>query len=182
MTVVAEKRLITADELLAMPRPEGKTELVRGGIVHVPPTGDRHGQVTARVSARIQMWAEERHLGEGRTGEAGFLLARSPDTVRAPDAAFISSARLGEHRGFFPGAPDLAVEVMSPNDAAPEMDAKAKEYLTAGSRLVWVLDPDRRVVHVYHPDGTTHMLSGDAALSGEDVLPGLELPLPYLFG
>ncbi len=182
MAVRAGKRLVTADELLAMPRPDGKTELVRGEIVYMPPTGDRHGQVTARVAARIQVRAEDSGLGEGRTGEAGFTLRRDPDTVRAPDAAFISAERLARHRGFFPGAPDLAVEVMSPSDTVAEMDAKAAEYLEAGSRLVWVLDPERCTARVYRPGAPPEDLTGDASLSGEDVLPGLDLPLAYLFG
>ncbi len=182
MTIATEKRLVTADELLAMPQPDGKTELVRGAIVHMPPTGYRHGVAVARVSAKLCGFVEERRLGQASSGEAGFILGRDPDTVRAPDVAFTRAERVREGRGFFPGAPDLAVEVMSPDDTLPEVKTKAREYLAAGSRLVWVLDPERRTARVYRSDGSSEVLSEDRCLLGEDVLPGFELPLSYVFG
>ncbi len=182
MAIRAEKRLVTADELLTMPQPDGKTELVRGEIVFMPPTGYDHGVVAGEVFASIHAFCRQGGLGTATTAEAGFVLRRSPDTVRAPDAAFVSAERALRCRGFFPGAPDLAVEVMSPDDALPEVEAKAREYLGAGSRLVWALDPERRVARVYRPDGSCELLTEDGCLLGEDVLPGFELSLAYVFG
>ena len=111
--------------------------------------------------------------------EVGFKLTSDPDTVRGPDIAFISSGRLPdpEPAGFADFAPDLAVEVMSPGDRPGEVLAKVADWLSAGTRMVWVLDPARRVARVYREDGTERILTAAESLDGEDVLPGFSSPL-----
>ncbi len=115
--------------------------------------------------------------------DVGFRLAEDPDTVRGPDIAFVSASRLrsGFPRGFFPGAPDLAVEVVSPGDKAGELQEKIREYLSSGVRLVWLADPRSQTVTAYRPSGEAHVYSGEEPVPGEDVLPGFSFRPAELF-
>jgi len=118
------------------------------------------------------------------SAETGFLLARRPDTVRAPDVAFVSAERLEQARttrGFFPGPPDLAVEVLSPTDRAGEVHAKVADYLAAGTRLVWVVEPGRHTIRVYRTLLAPKTVGQEATLDGEEVLPGFRLPVSAVF-
>lgn len=120
-----------------------------------------------------------RELGVVYAAETGFTLARHPDTVRAPDVAFVRRERLPtpEPVGFPDLPPDLVVEVLSPDDRPGELLAKIADWLAAGTRLVWVIDPDRRVARVYRHDGAETIVAADQALDGEDLLPGFSCPL-----
>lgn len=170
---------MTAEELLRLSLPNKRTELVRGVLLVREPAGYRHGDVAMRLAAAIFNYVEAHGLGRVFAAETGFTLARDPDTVRAPDVAFISKARLPDPppRGFAELAPDLAVEVLSPDDRPGEVLAKVGNWLTAGARLVWVVDPVRVVARVYRADGTESILDETDALRGEDVLTGFEYPL-----
>ena len=170
---------MTAEELLRLNLPDKRTELVRGVLVVREPAGYRHGDVAMRLAAAIYTHVEAHGLGRVFAPETGFTLARNPDTVRAPDVAFISTARLPDPppRGFAELAPDLAVEVLSPDDRPGEVLAKVGNWLTAGARLVWVVDPVRVLARVYRADGSESMLEETDALRGDDVLPGFEYPL-----
>lgn len=166
--------LMTAEELLQTSVPNKRTELVRGRlIVHEPP-GGRHGNVTANLTARL--WNQVDLTGAGRVfaGDTGFTLTRNPDTVRGPDIAFVRRERLPEPvpTSFLESAPDLVVEVLSPTDRPGETLAKIGDWLEAGARLVWVIDPERRVARVYRQDGSESLLTEENDLDGEDVLPG----------
>jgi Uma2 family endonuclease len=125
--MVIVETLITAEQLLQMPAVE-HCELIRGEIIKMWPTGLEHGRVANRISVRLGMFVEQRQLGIVTTAEAGFLVGRDPDTVLAPDVAFISAARVPNNRipGFFDGTPDLAVEVLSPNDREGEVLKKSR--------------------------------------------------------
>jgi Uma2 family endonuclease len=170
---------MTAEELLRLNLPNKRTELVRGVLVVREPAGYQHGDVTMRLAAAIFAHVEAHGLGRVFAAETGFALARNPDTVRAPDVAFISTARLPDPppRGFAELAPNLAVEVLSPDDRAGEVLSKVGEWLNAGARLVWVVDPVRVLARVYREDGSESMLGRTDALRGEDVLPGFEFQL-----
>jgi Uma2 family endonuclease len=117
--------------------------------------------------------------------ETGFRLASDPDTVRAPDIAFVAKARIdevGDFEGFWPGAPDLAVEVTSPRDSFSEVEEKVQEYLSAGTGAVWVVDPIRRTVTVYRSLAeTTILIEGDTA-DGGDIIPGFTCRIAEIFG
>lgn len=179
------ERLYTADELLEISaRDDNRYELLHGRLRIMAPAGDEHGFLAASLNARIFLFAEEHKLGYVFAAETGFYLSRNPDLVRAPDLAFVRSERIvGKLSGkYFPGAPDLAVEVVSPNDIASEVQAKIQDWLTHGTRLVWVVDPQTRTVTVYRPDGTANVLKAKDALNGEEVLPGFAFPLAKLFG
>lgn len=170
---------MTADELVRLNLPNKRTELVRGVLVVREPAGYRHGDVAMRLAVAIFNYVEAHGLGRVFAAETGFTLARNPDTVRAPDVAYISAARLPDPlpRGFAELAPDLAVEVLSPGDRPGEVLAKVGDWLNAGARLVWVVDPARVLARVYRADGSESMLDDTDALRGEDVLPGFEYPI-----
>ncbi|MGQ0646281.1 MAG: Uma2 family endonuclease [Gemmatimonadaceae bacterium] len=170
---------MTAEELLHVNLPNKRTELVRGVLVVREPAGYRHGDVAARLLVAIANFAYAGGLGRVFAAETGFTLARGPDTVRAPDVAFISAARLPDPttRGFAELAPDLAVEVLSPDERPGEVLAKVADWLTAGSRLVWVVDPVKEQAKVYRADGTEALLLRSGALDGENVLSGFTCPL-----
>jgi Uma2 family endonuclease len=175
---------MTADELLRTRLPDKHVELVRGVLVVREPAGGRHGYVTARLTKRLMDIVEARGLGSVFAAETGFQLSADPDTVRAPDVAFVSSARLPdpELAGYPALAPDLVVEVLSPGDRPGETLAKVGEWLTAGARLVWVVDPARRLARVYRQDGSETLVTEAESLDGEDVVPGFECRLGEIMG
>ena len=117
------------------------------------------------------------------TAEAGFRIAHDPDTVRAPDVAFVRAERIppGGVKGFFQGPPDIAVEVVSPNDRASEVMAKAQDWLQAGCPLVWVVDPETRTISVYRSRSEISVLNETDTLTGGDVLPGFSVAVAEIF-
>ena len=182
MTV--EQKLITADELFCMPDDGMRHELVRGELRTTPPGGWGHGKDSSKLDRSLGNYVEAHGLGEVATNEPGFLLTRNPDTVRAPDVAFVRAERLVEadpERGYYPGAPDLAVEVISPNDLYTEVDEKVGEWLEHGTRMVLVVNPRRRTVAVHRPGRDVRVLGVDDVLDGEDVVPGWTLAVRDLF-
>ncbi len=166
--------MLTAEELLHLNLPNKRTELVRGVLIVREPAGYVHGDVAARLLQAIGGYAERHSLGRVFAAETGFTLERNPDTVRAPDVAFIRTERLPDPppRGFAELAPDLAVEVLSPDDRPGEVLDKVADWLKAGARLVWVVDPIRASARVYRADGSELELSESDVLQGEDLLPG----------
>lgn len=170
---------MTADELLHTHLPDKHVELVRGVLVVRAPAGYRHGAVSATLTKLLANHVDDRRLGRVLAAETGFKLAADPDTVRAPDVAFVSRERLPDpdQLGYPALAPDLVVEVLSPGDRPGETLAKVGDWLNAGARLVWVVDPGRRVARVYRQDGSVTLLSESEALNGEDVVPGFACPL-----
>lgn len=188
-TPVATERLLTVEEFEELPAAydehgnELAYELVDGQLVAVTPPAPEHGIVALRLGARLLAFVEAHALGWVWV-EGGVVLRRAPDTVRGPDVAYVRSDRLGsrsEARQFFAGAPDLAAEVVSPSDRATEVFTKVQEYLAAGTRLVWVLEPTTRSVTAYTPGGAAHLHLPGAALDGGDVLPGFTVPVAELF-
>jgi Uma2 family endonuclease len=175
---------MTADELLRTHLPDKRVELVRGVLVVREPTGYRHGDVTARITKALMDVVDASGLGRVLAAETGFKLTVDPDTVRAPDVAFVSGERVPDPAplGYPALAPDLVVEVLSPGDRPGATLAKVADWLTAGSRLVWVVDPSRREARVYRQDGSETLLTESESLSGEDVVPGFEYQLGALFG
>ena len=172
--------LITGEQLMRLPRHDKRYELVKGELIEMSPPGGEHGECAGRIHHFLSEFVDKHDLG--RTGvESGFYLARNPDTVRGPDVLFISKERLDpgiEVEGYYEVIPDLVVEVISPNDTFHEISEKIAEYLAAGVRLVWVLNPKRRSVIVY-PGG--HTLTEEDILTGGDVLPGFSVSISRLF-
>jgi Uma2 family endonuclease len=170
--------LMTAEDLLKPGTPE-RADLVRGVLVVHEPPGFRHGEITVRLTIALGTYVDARHLGRVVAGDAGFKLQSNPDTVRGADIAFVSWERMPQQSpvGFPPLGPELVVEVLSPGDRSGETLAKIADWLSAGTRLVWVIDPERRVARIYRQDGSASILGEADALDGEDVLPGFSCPL-----
>src|SRR6185312_13736217 len=137
--------IVTADELLAMPTGMGKRyELVAGELRVMSPAGWRHGKITSRLNSWLHSYVEQQGLGIVFGAETGFRLASDPDTVRAPDISFVAKRNIPEQEpkdGFWPGAPDLAVEVLSPGDRTGEVDEEIEAWLAAGCTAVWIINP-----------------------------------------
>ena len=179
-----QSKVMTADELMRLPRDGQRHELVRGELRSMPPAGFEHGDVTNIIGSSLGPYARERGLGRAVTGDVGFRLTTNPDTVRAPDVAFVRHERIlaaGRVTGYWQGAPDLVVEVISPNDLYWEVEEKVAEGLAHGARLVLVVNPRRRTVAVHRPNGPVRILGEDDVLDGEDVVPGWALPVSELF-
>jgi Uma2 family endonuclease len=174
---------MTAEELLELPDDGMRHELVEGELQTTTPAGERHGWVALGIGARIFEHVERGGLGRAYAVETGFVLHRGPDTVRAPDVAFVAAGRLTDEpaAGFAEVTPDLVVEVVSPSDRASDVSSKAATWSDAGVRLVWVVDPQARLAAVHHPDGRVTVVREDGVLDGEDVLPGFRLPLASIF-
>ncbi len=180
---MATTKLMTAEELAELDDDGLKYELMRGELVTMAPAGRRSGRLGLKVGRRLGSFVEDHGLGEAYGADTGFLLARGPDLVLAPDAAFVRADRLTDmpEDGYLPLAPDLAVEVISPSERAGHISAKVIEYLDTGVRLVWLIDPRRQTVTVYTPDRTARILRAPDVLDGTDVLPSFRLPLAELF-
>ena len=177
-----EQLKMTADEFAASPYAETH-ELIRGELFPIMPAGALHGVVANRLSAYLSMYVIENDLGEVMAAETGFKL-ENQSTVGA-DIAFVSKenlAKFGLPDSFFPTAPDLAVEVISPSNTSEEISTKIEDYLASGSQLVWVVYPKRKVVVVYRANDTVSFLHETDELDGEDVIPGFRCPLGKIFG
>jgi Uma2 family endonuclease len=175
-------QITTAQELLQATA-LGRCELVRGELIMMTPAGAEHGQIVMAIAIPLGSFVKQRGLGVVFGAETGFHIGHAPDTVRAPDVAFVRAERVppGRTRGFYPGAPDLAVEVVSPGDRASEVLAKAQDWLDAGCRAVWVIDPDTRTATVYRSLTEIAVLRVSDRLTCEDLLPGFSLPVGELF-
>lgn len=182
-------RLITADELLVMPPYDGhgnqcRFELIRGELKVMSLAKPLHGVICSRLNFKLSGFVEEHDFGETFGAETGFLVESNPDSVLGPDVAFVSHGRLAAAENFekyFPFAPDLAVEVLSPGNTAREINEKVAMYFAAGSRAVWVFNPKKRTAAVYTSPADARVLNEDDTLDGGEVLPGFTLDLAKLF-
>jgi Uma2 family endonuclease len=173
---------LTAEAFYAMPDDGMRHELVRGEVLTMPPAGEGHGRITSNASFLFQRYIRDHHLGVTYAAETGFAL--TPDTVLAPDFAFIRADRADSarmERGFSAVMPDLVLEVVSPGDTAAEVQDKASLWLEAGVRLVCVVYPSRRQVVVYRSLQDVRVLTAADSLDGGDVLPGFACPVADLF-
>ena len=178
------KKLFTAEELTCLPADGRRLELVKGKLYEMAPAGGRHGRVAMRIGRLLDTHVELTGLGQVFAAETGFILQRNPDTVRAPDAAFVAQDRMppGETPdGYLALAPDLAVEVISPNDRPREVREKVADWLNAGTRLVWVIYPSSRTTTVHRSPDSVQELGAEDLLDGAEVVPGFACRLGELF-
>lgn len=148
------------------------------------PAGNVHGKIAMRLGSLVAAFVDEQSLGVVYAAETGFVIARNPDTVPAPDVSVIAQARLdevGPVDGFWPGAPDLVAEVVSPGDSWSEFEEKSLRWLDAGVKVVWVLDPKQQNVTVYRSRSDISVLSGEEQLDAADLLPGWSISVARLF-
>lgn len=177
--------LMTAEQLLKLPDDGWRHELIGGDLTAMAPASGPHGRVASRLDILAGHYVLQNRLGETYTADAGFLIGRDPDTVLAPDVAFIRAERVPDRRvrGYYAVVPDLVIEVVSPSDRIPQVNRKAFSWLDAGARLVWVVDPETEEIVVHRPGNLVTVLRGeDATLSGEDVIPGFSARLGAIFG
>lgn len=175
---------MTAEDLERLYIPGKKVELVRGVPVVQELPNAIHSATSLKLGSRLLDFVEKAGLGMVFGQDSGFKIASDPDTVRGADVAFVSRDRMAAPppRGYPALPPDLVAEVLSPGDRPGEVLEKVAEWLKAGTRLVWVIDPDRRQVTVYRQNRSVSLLRPEDVLDGEDVLPGFSLPLAEILG
>ncbi len=189
MSIESAVQLLTAEAFLALPDAPhgGKMELIRGRTVTHMPVGGPHSELTILVATELSLFARPHKLG-AVGAECGFVLSRNPDTVRAPDVHFVRMSRLPSGRmprGFFDGPPDLAVEVISPDDTDRELVEKLMQYQRAGVSRAWVVRPEARTITVHYPEGNAHTFEPGATLTSHDAgfeVEGFALDVGALFG
>ena len=182
MELGAHRAPLTASEFALLPDDSCRHELEAGWVISEPFPSLRHDEVRKKLEQILDTVVARQRLG-AVFGHVGFVLARDPDTVRGPDLSFVTRARLAgvEQSHFFEGAPDLAVEILSPSNRPHQMQAKVEDYLAAGCRLVWVVDPLRRTVTTYRALLAPQVFLVDDELDGGDVLPGLRIEVGSIF-
>lgn len=182
MAVKAQE--MTAEKLLRMPDDGFRYELIKGELRKMSPAGSEHGKLAVRITASLFQHVEANDLGVVYAAETGFKLSSNPDTVRAPDVAFVSRERVekaGKVEGYWPGAPDLAVEVISPNDTYAEVEDKVLDWLDAGARMVIAVNPRKRTVAVYRSLTDIVILTENDTIDGVEIVPGWTMPVRDLF-
>lgn len=179
--MTAQTQPLTVAEVMKAP-PRGRWELIEGGLITMAPTSAGHGRFSNRVAYLLTGHVEKAGIGVVYAAETGFMLSHDPDTLRAPDVSFISAGRQPvDESGFIQGAPDLAAEIVSPHDRSREVNAKAQQWLDAGTRLVWVVWPETRSVTVHRPGRDERLLHDNDTLDGEDVVPGFACRVSEIF-
>ncbi len=177
-------RLMTAEELLNLPDDGFRYELVRGKLRKRLPAGQNHGRYASNIHISLGGYAKANRLGRSYIADTGFILEMDPDHVRAPDFAFISNERLseiGESDGFAQGAPDVAVEVISPNDRYTEVEEKVEDWLNAGCRAIVLVNPRRRTVNIHRSTTDMTTLTQSDTLELDDIVPGWRMPIQDIF-
>ncbi len=176
-------KLVTATDLMEMPEDGYRYELVHGQLVHDRPPGPRHGATASRLQRRLGTWAEEQGGGEVFAAETGFKLRSDPDTVRAPDISFVATQRLpaaGLPDDYL-GAPDVAIEVLSPSDRQSAIAEKIQDYLSAGCQQVWVVSIEMRTVTVYKTETDVSVYTAADTLDGDGPLAGFQFDVADIF-
>lgn len=174
----------TASELFEMPDDGFRYELVKGELRRMSPSGSEHGAIVVNITLLLGRYVKANRLGVCFGAETGFKIASDPDTVRAPDVAFVRRERVPERgipKKFWQGAPDLAVEVLSPGDTYSEVEEKVGSWLDAGAWAVWVIDPRRRRMSVYRQMTDATLMSVSDELDGGEVVPGLHCKVAEIF-
>lgn len=182
--MAVETEVVTADQLWRMPNDGQRRELVRGEIRVMTPAGAEHGRVAMTVGMLLAGHVREHAIGVAFAAETGFVLAHDPDTVRAPDAAFVSKGRaeaVGRTTRFWPGAPDFVAEVVSPEDRFSEVEDKALMWLHAGAIAVLVLDPARHTATTYRGAGEVRVHAESDTIDLSDAVPGWRVTVSALF-
>lgn len=181
---MTETRPSTADQLLDIPDDGFRYELIRGKLNKAELADAQHGKVAMNAALALIAFVRANHLGTGFAAGTGFKIASNPDTVRAPDLAFVAKASVdavGDVTGYWPGAPDLAIEVLSPSDRFSDVEEKVFEWLDAGTKLVLVVNPRMRTVTAYRSRSSIRVYAENESLDASDVVPGWILTVARVF-
>jgi len=177
--------LLTAEDLLQMPRDDWRHELVEGVLHRMPPPGFEHGSLAGQLGGLLFAHVRQHDLGRVLAAETGFQIASDPDTVRAPDVAFVTHERLRQahfdRHKYFPGAPDFLVEILSPSDSYSDVEKKVAQWLAAGARLVVLADPAKQLLFAHRPGRPVQLLSREDTLDASDVVAGWRVPVADVF-
>src|SRR5215216_1499956 len=177
--------LMTAEELMQLPPDGFRYELINGELEKMPPPGHPHGRIALRLSVYLGQFILNNGLGEAFATDTGFKLTSNPDTVLAPDFAFVTNERFrkeSETEGYWPGPPDLAAEVLSPNDRPGKVSKKIAQWFSFGTKQVWIVDPKRSTVTIYRSPVDTTTFAGSDYLESSDLFPGFRISLDMNFG
>jgi Uma2 family endonuclease len=176
-------KLVVAEEFFELPDDGLRRELIEGQIHIMSPASYRHGYVEHNLSGEIYIYSKKHRTGQGFDGDTGFLIARNPDTVLAPDCAYVRRERIKDverRRGFCGAYPDLAAEVISPSETKQEVSEKVNRWIAAGVEVVWVIDPELRQATIYE-GGSVKTVGEDDLLTAESLMPGFSVRLGDLF-
>jgi Uma2 family endonuclease len=178
----ADKTPLTGEELARL-GDIGRSELVKGEIVSMSPTGYVHGGIEVEIAATLRVFVRQHQSGRVFSGEVGIYTGRDPDTVRAADVAFVSNERMSQvkSQSYLDVAPELVVEVLSPDDRWSDLTDKLDEYFAIGVKVIWVVDPRRKQVYVYRSVTDVQRLAVEETLTGGEALPGFSVPVAELF-
>lgn len=182
--MVTTTRFWTVDDLEATGAPEGRWELIDGELVAMAPVSEQHWTVGSALIYRISAYVVPRRLGLVLTPDAAVVLSEEPAVMRVPDVGFIRAERLPadrDRRRFLRVVPDLAVEIISPNDRTADVVTKGMMWLEAGVTLLWLVDPDAKTVTVFERGRAPRALTIEQTLDGGEVLPGFELAVRVVF-
>ncbi len=175
-------KLMTAEELTKLPHGGFRYELIKGELLTMSPAGEEHGAVIINLTVPLAQHVKAFDLGVVYGAETGFKLESDPDTVLAPDIAFIRRERVGSiSKGYRGGPPDLAVEVISPGESKSKIKEKVELWLQAGALVVWIVNPQTRMVAVHRPNTEPRLLSQEDELTGDDLVPGFRFPVFEIF-
>src|SRR5205085_4414334 len=175
---------MTADELFALPNDGCRYELIAGELRRMSPAGDEHGRVGMELAIPLGYHVKQHKLGKLYLAETGFLIQTNPDTVRAPDIAFVRMERIQQTpkvKSYRVGAPDLAIEITSPGDTVRAVEDKVTEWLGAGASMVWIVSPKLKTVTVYRSLTDIVTLTEKDTLDGGEVVHGFRLPIAEIF-
>lgn len=178
------KTLMTAEELLLMPKDGYRYELNQGELKQMSPAGGKHGAIAMKFGARLEVFVEDNNLGTVYAAETGYKVKTNPDDVKAPDVSFISKERLPTSEipdGYLTTVPELVVEVISPNDSKKEVEAKVQIWFDFGVSVVVLINPKKRLVTLYHSPTQSIDLSENDTLVLDDVVAGFSYPISRLF-
>ena len=176
--------LMTAEELLELPRGQHRYELINGELKTMSPSGHNHGRIGAQLSAILWGFVTDHEMGDVYGAETGFILTSNPDTVLAPDIAFINEQRAREFRGtagYWPGPPDLAIEVLSPDDTSPKTTKNVNQWLGYGAKQVWIVDAKHETVTTHRSLREATTFASGETVEADDLLPGFKVAVADIF-